>query len=140
MSIVTDLAPSSESLFAPSLPTLRITKVIVRFPFEGFHRWPEAQGERNYLATRHRHIFHFTVELQVFHGDREIEIHDLRDDCLQRLGQVFPSAELGSSSCEDLASLLVNHFWNKYFGQRWVKAQVMEDNENGASVETPPPA
>ena len=48
---------------------------IVRFTFEGFHRWPDASGVRAYLASDHRHLFHVCVKLETFHDERLSLIH-----------------------------------------------------------------
>ena len=58
-------------------------KIFVTFQKEGIHRFPEASknpkfatggwDDVSFLANEHRHIFHFRVELEVFHDDREIE-------------------------------------------------------------------
>ena len=49
--------------------------VFVTFQKEGLHRWPDAHKYPGieFLANEHRHMFHFRVEIQVFHDDREIE-------------------------------------------------------------------
>ena len=64
--------------------------IFVTFQKEGIHRYPAAASERklatkrfgkpeehwldvSFLADLHRHIFHFRVEMEVFHDDRDVE-------------------------------------------------------------------
>ena len=46
---------------------------IIKTQVEGIHRFPEATDEEKYLSYPHRHIFHITVYIEQFHGDRDIE-------------------------------------------------------------------
>ena len=55
----------------------------VTFQKEGIHRYPAAESDPNlktgdmydvsFLGYPHRHIFHFTVGIQVWHNDRDVE-------------------------------------------------------------------
>ena len=57
--------------------------IFVRFQKEGIHKFPAAatdpslatgdEYDVSFLATPHRHIFHFEVSIEVFHNDRDIE-------------------------------------------------------------------
>jgi hypothetical protein len=38
--------------------------VICALQMEGFHCWPEADGELAYLKNSHRHIFFITADFQ----------------------------------------------------------------------------
>ena len=54
------------------------TQVWVTFRKECYHRFPAAAVEPRfadvaYLGSRHRHILHFKVGIEVFHDDRDIE-------------------------------------------------------------------
>lgn len=107
--------------------------VTVRWEQIGFHSWPEAAGVRNYLSTRHRHKFFFTLTVTVFHNDREIEFHDLLD--MARC--VIPEEELGRSSCEDLAVRIIEAVVKtnpRSAANRTIRCSVFEDNEVGATV------
>ena len=48
--------------------------VICALQMEGFHCWPEADGELAYLKNSHRHIFFITAEFPVHNANREIEM------------------------------------------------------------------
>ena len=64
--------------------------IFVTFQKEGIHRYPAAATDPklatkrfgkpdehwldvSFLADLHRHIFHFRVEMEVFHDDRDVE-------------------------------------------------------------------
>ena len=49
------------------------TLVKVQFQFEGMHCWPNAPKEVAFLCSMHRHMFHVTAKIEVFHDDRDLE-------------------------------------------------------------------
>ena len=59
------------------------TFIWVTFKKEGIHKYPAAledpalatgdEYDVSFLGYPHRHIFHFKVEIEVFHNDRDIE-------------------------------------------------------------------
>lgn len=104
------------------------TEIVIRFTAEGFHYWPGASGERDYLGARHRHLFHVAAGIDVTHDDREIELHDFLDECKG----LWPGPELGSWSCERIAREIVNDIERRYGRSCWV--EVFEDGEVGARV------
>ena len=105
--------------------------VEVSFIAEGWHWWPEAPPHRDYLSTRHRHVFHVRVRMEVNGRDREVEFHDLLDQAKAAFG----SGDFGRKSCECMAEELVRHFRERpeYRG-RAMTASVSEDGECGAVV------
>ena len=105
------------------------TRAIAKFDFIGFHSWPEATGNRAYLAQPHRHKFYVRAEIQTFHDDREIEFHDFLDFCKQNA----PGGDLGRSSCEDIGRQLLTAI-SKQWPNRAVYIEVWEDHEVGASL------
>lgn len=105
------------------------SEIVVRFTAEGWHCWPQAPDRRAYLRQSHRHLFHVEARLQVLHNDREVEFHDLLDFCREN----FPSGDLGSRSCEMLASGLLDKIKDRHAG-RSVSVGVFEDGEVGAVV------
>lgn len=115
-------------------------RIHVRFTSPGFHRWADAEtitGERRgYLATRHRHLFHYEVSTEVTHDDREIEFHDLLDECRSF---VNARTEHEGRSCEMLAAELLDFIDTTFgTGDRERSVTVWEDNECGASVSRRP--
>ena len=110
--------------------------VWVTFQREGFHCYPRAGTDEslkdvNFLQYRHRHVFHFRVDIEVFDDDRELEIIMFKRYCEGLLG--YP-IELDNKSCEMLARDLFSHISSKYPGRK-IKVSVSEDNENGAVLE-----
>jgi hypothetical protein len=105
--------------------------VIVRTSFIGFHRWPDAPSRRAYLADLHRHDFHLTVELEVFHNEREVEFHDLQElVAVCRATRIPKTSDL---SCEAMAQILGECVADQYPG-RHMTVTVSEDNENDARL------
>jgi len=107
------------------------SRAVVRFTSPGFHHWNGATGEREYLASPHRHLFFVEVSVEVSHDDREIEFHDLLDWCRSEFG----SGDFGGQSCEMLARGLLEKIVRR-FGKRRTIVSVFEDNEVGAVVST----
>ena len=116
----------------------------VTFRKEGIHLYPAAKDDPalatggwddvSFLGVAHRHIFHFKVQIQVTHNDRDIEfiqfkrwLESLYDDKV---------IELNHKSCEMIADDLYMQINNKYSG-RFVVIDVAEDGENGCQIVYP---
>ena len=113
----------------------------VRFQKEGIHCYPAAAtepelAEAAFLASPHRHIFHFEVKIQVWHSDREIEFILFKRWCesLYGSGSLEGTLDLNSRSCEMIADDLYRQISLKYPG-RDVIINVSEDLENGCTIE-----
>lgn len=106
------------------------TIIFMRWRSPGFHRWPDAAGERAYLADRHRHVFHFEACMSVWHDDRDVEFHD----ALDALHTCTPAGkDWGASSCEVIARQLLDYINDMWPGRHPV-VTVSEDGECGATV------
>ena len=106
----------------------------VTFQKEGIHKYPDAPEGVEFLRHPHRHIFHFRVDIQVFHDDRDIEfiLFKRELEALYDGGRVNAATlQLDYKSCEMLADELADYIQEKYPG-RHLKISVSEDNENGA--------
>jgi hypothetical protein len=113
----------------------------VTFQKEGIHKYPAAledpklatgdEYDVSFLGYPHRHMFHFKVQIEVYHDDREIEFIQF-SRWLQQLynGDIL---QLDYKSCEMIADDLYIEINNKYPG-RFVVIDVSEDNENGCSI------
>lgn len=113
----------------------------VTFNKEGIHRYPAASTDPklasgdeydvSFLGMPHRHIFHFTVGIQVFHNDRDIEFIQFKRwlENLYKEGTL----ELNFKSCEMISDDLYDAIASRYTG-RDVEITVSEDNENGATI------
>jgi hypothetical protein len=101
----------------------------VTFQKEGIHKYPDAPEGVEFLAYPHRHIFHFRVDIEVFHNDRDIEFILFKRELEALYGN--GTLELDYKSCEMLANDLAAYIQEQYPG-RDMKISVSEDNENGA--------
>ena len=101
----------------------------VSFQKEGIHQYPAAPDEVAFLRHPHRHMFHFRVEIEVFHDDRDIEFIMFKRELETLYGR--GALELDYKSCEMLASDLEQYILTNYPG-RCYNVNVSEDNENGA--------
>jgi hypothetical protein len=117
-------------------------KIWVTFTKEGIHCYPDAANnpqlatgdeyDVSFLASPHRHIFHFRVAIDVFHDDREIEFIQFK----RWLVNLYISniLQLNYKSCEMISDDLYMQIATKY-PNRDVWIEVSEDGENGCSVE-----
>jgi hypothetical protein len=112
----------------------------VTFQKEGIHLYPAAatdpklktddEYDVSFLGTPHRHIFHFTVAIQVFHSDRDIEFIQFKR-WLENLYR--GTLELNYRSCEMISDDLYEQIASRYQG-RDIEITVSEDGENGATI------
>lgn len=107
--------------------------VWVKFSVVGFHNWPDAPADYDYLAARHRHTFNFEVHVPVNDSNREIEFHELKHTCKVLLGADIHDLEFGAQSCEMIAEGLAEQLLNRYTLPTCT-VQVDEDGEAGATV------
>lgn len=112
----------------------------VTFQKEGLHKYPIASirsdlatgdwDDVSFLGYIHRHIFHFRVEVEVKHDDRDIEFIQFKR-WLERLYSE-KTLELDFKSCEMICDDLAKHIKDKY-PNRELTITVSEDGENGAT-------
>ena len=113
----------------------------VTFTKEGIHKYPAAledpalatgdEYDVSFLGYPHRHTFHFKVQIQVTHNDRDIEFIQFK----RWLESLYANStlELNHRSCEMIAEELAQEIHNKY-PNRSITISVAEDNENGATM------
>ena len=116
----------------------------VTFTKEGIHKYPAAledpalatgdEYDVSFLGYPHRHTFHFKVQIQVTHNDRDIEFIQFKR-WLENLYKEDILA-LDYKSCEMIADDLYLHINSKYPG-RFVVIDVAEDGENGCQIVYP---
>ena len=106
----------------------------VTFQKEGIHKYPDAPEGVEFLKYPHRHIFHFKVELEVFHDDRDVEFILFK----RELEKLFADGtlQLDYKSCEMIADDLAFYIQAKY-PKRDLVITVSEDGENGATCYYP---
>lgn len=115
--------------------------IFVTFTKEGIHKYPAAASDPalatgdeydvSFLATPHRHIFHFNVSIEVEHSDRAIEFIQFKR-WLENLYKGNTLA-LDYKSCEMIAEDLYDAIATRY-PDRTIHIEVSEDNENGARL------
>ena len=116
----------------------------VTFCKEGIHKYPAAltdpklatgdEYDVSFLGYPHRHIFHFRVAIEVFHGDRDIEFIQFKR-WLEKL-YTEKTLALDYKSCEMISDDLYLAIIERYPGRR-VTIEVSEDGENGSQTEYP---
>ena len=109
----------------------------VTFQKEGIHKYPAALDdpaleEVKFLGYPHRHMFHFKVEIEVFHDDRDIEFILFKRE-LESLYNQKDVMSLDYKSCEMIARDLAKYIQTKY-PNRALSISVAEDNENGCRL------
>ena len=108
------------------------TTIVVKLQYEALHHWPSVvevlphKPEIAFLKWPHRHNFFITVEKEVTHADRDIEIICFKHDIQQFLQETY-KGNLGAMSCEMLADRILKTF-------ECEMVEVLEDNENGGRV------
>jgi len=103
----------------------------VTFQKEGIHKYPDAPEGVEFLRHPHRHIFHFRVELEVMHDDRDVEFILFK----RELEALYDGGtmQLDYKSCEMMARELAVYIRAKYPG-RTIAIEVSEDGENGCRL------
>ena len=116
-------------------------KIWVTFQKEGIHKYPAAatdpalatgdQYDVSFLASPHRHIFHFRVWIDVFHNDRDIEFIQFK----RWLENLYKDSilTLDYKSCEMIADDIYIKIAERY-PNRAVWIEVAEDGENGCLI------
>lgn len=116
--------------------------IFVTFQKEGIHCYPDAPAGVEFLKHPHRHMFHFRVDIEVFHNDRDIEfiLFKRELEARYRVESVGWSdlLDIHHKSCEMLADDLAEYIETKYPGRN-LKIEVSEDGENGAVCFYPNP-
>ena len=118
-------------------------QIWVTFRKEGIHCYPAAatdpklntagEYDVSFLASPHRHIFHFRVSIDVFHNDRDIEFIQFKRWLESLYNGSNSVLELDWKSCEMIADELYTHIADRY-PDRSVTIEVSEDGENGCSI------
>jgi hypothetical protein len=103
--------------------------IFVTFQKEGIHRYPDAPEGVEFLRNPHRHMFHFRVDIEVFHDDRDIEFILFKRELEALYSE--GTLELDYKSCEMLSDDLADYIQQNY-PDRELKIEVSEDGENGA--------
>ena len=116
--------------------------IYIKFRKEGIHCYPDAAtnpklatcgwDDVSFLANKHRHIFHYRVQIEVFHNDRDLEFIQVLRQCEKWLNE--GDLDINSKSCEMLGEDLYEKLIAKYPNRDMI-IEVSEDDENGAILE-----
>ena len=118
-------------------------KIWVTFRREGIHCYPAAatnprlntagEYDVSFLASPHRHIFHFRVWIDVWHNDRDIEFIQFKRWLESLYSGSNTVLALDWKSCEMIADDLYTQIAGRY-PERAVWIEVAEDGENGCLI------
>ena len=118
-------------------------KIWVTFRKEGIHCYPAAatdprlntagEYDVSFLASPHRHIFHFRVWIDVWHNDRDIEFIQFKRWLESLYSGHNTVLALDWKSCEMIADDLYTQIAARY-PERAVWIEVAEDGENGCLI------
>ena len=124
-----------------SMITKQSSFIWITFRKEGIHKYPQAATDPrlatgdwldvSFLGTPHRHIFHFRVEMEVFHDNRDVEF--IQAKRIMERWYADGTLQLDYKSCEMMAKDL----YNKLIAQwpdRSYAIEVSEDGENGCRM------
>ena len=113
----------------------------VTFQKEGMHRYPAAATDPIlatgdlldviFLASPHRQIFHFRIEMEVFHDDRDVEFIQLKRILESWYSEKTLSVDF--KSCEMIAKDLYDKIAVTW-PERAIRIDVSEDGENGCRI------
>ena len=119
-------------------------QIWVSFQREGVHCYPAAATDPqlatgdsydvSFLASPHRHIFHFRIGIDVYHNDRDIEFIQFKRWLESLYSSNQAVLQLDYKSCEMIADDLYLEIAQKYPGRK-VIIEVSEDGENGCNIE-----
>lgn len=124
-----------------SFTTRHKSFIWVTFQREGIHRYPAAAVDPtlktgdwldvSFLATPHRHIFHFRVEMEVFHDNRDVEF--IQAKRIMEKWLIDGTLQLDYKSCEMMARELYQKCISTWPARDYV-IEVSEDGENGCRL------
>ena len=110
--------------------------IFVKFQKEGIHCYPLAAtdpslADVSFLGSPHRHIFHFRVDIEIFHNDRDIEFIQFKRWCESLYSS--EALALDYKSCEMISDDLYKQIASRY-PDRNIQIEVSEDGENGCTI------
>lgn len=119
--------------------------IIVQTNYQGIHKYQDAPEQVAFLRNEHRHLFEVSVEIEVFHNDRDIEFFILKEQIDKWIQNHYKDDNncwyMDNMSCEAVALYLARYLCNIYNDpternkrNRMISVSVWEDGENGASV------
>lgn len=105
--------------------------VIIQFSVDGFHRYPNAPKEVEFLSNQHRHTFLIKCGFEVTDSNREKEIFICRDEIKNYINECYGvPAQFNDMSCEMIAEDILDFGLN----DNMIWCEVWEEKTGGASV------
>jgi len=114
------------------------TYIWITFQKEGIHKYPAAATDPSlatgdwldvsFLATPHRHIFHFRIEMEVFHDNRDVEFIQFKRIVESWYNE--GTLKLDYKSCEMMSKELYQKLIKTWPDRHYI-IEVSEDGENG---------
>ena len=124
-----------------SMFTKNKSYIWVTFRKEGIPMYPAAATDPklatgdwldvSFLGTPHRHIFHFKVEMEVFHDNRDVEF--IQAKRIMERWYSDGTLQLDHKSCEMMARELYAKCLEQW-PSRCYTIEVSEDGENGCRL------
>jgi hypothetical protein len=106
--------------------------VIVEFEIDGFHKYPNAPKEVEFLSLKHRHMFNIKAGFEVVGLNRDKEIFIERELIKNYLIKKYKfPCEFNEMSCEMIAREILE--FGKSNGMIW--CEVLEEKTGGAKIE-----
>ena len=106
--------------------------VIIQFEIEGFHHYPNAPKEVEFLSYNHRHTFKVKCGYKVEDLNREKEIFIYRDIVKKYLIKQYGNpSQFKNMSCEMIAEEILK----QYTKDDMIWCEVWEEETGGAKVE-----
>ena len=142
---MTDIISNDPVFFTDTIIHSKLIKkkssIWVTFQKEGIHKYPQAATDPklatgdwldvSFLGTPHRHIFHFRVEMEVFHDDRDVEF--IQAKRIMERWYSDGTLHLDYKSCEMMACELYDKCAAQW-PDRDYTIEVSEDGENGCRI------
>lgn len=109
----------------------KLKKRVVTFnSIEGYHHYPDAPQEVEFLKYPHRHMFEIRCQFKVTDSNREIEIFLKQGEVFMKISKHFGRpADFGAMSCEMIGEWIMDKFEN------CVEVEVLEDGYGGAIIQ-----
>lgn len=107
-------------------------QIIVNFDVEGFHKYPNAPLQVEFLSNKHRHTFKIKVAFEVQHLNIDKEFFIIREQIKEYLMETYGSpCDFGNMSCEMIAQEIIE--FASEDGVIW--CEVWEEETAGARIE-----
>lgn len=109
--------------------------VIGKINVEGYHFYPDAPVEVNFLSNKHRHTFQISFGYQVEDLNREKEIFIERDKVKRFVKTKYLYHENATYFMDRSCEMIANDILEEFEGEGMIFCEVWEEETGGARVE-----